>query len=519
MNNKRNPIDSYIPTPNSINGQGLLVGWSLEHNKKKYKSKSVGFVQDTKQKISPETLRPILHNGPGHLMTIATTGAGKGVSCIIPALLRHKGSVVVVDPKGENYAVTARTRKEMGQQVIVLDPFQVTGQSNTDRMNPLDIILKFEGGEIEQCKMLAEMIVITTPNNRDPFWDRKAEELITALLLYLAEMSPSALQNITELRYLLNQSKKEFEHTIKEMTKSKISECKMVAKSLIGTEAKVLASIISTAQSHTNFIAGSLISTATHKTTFDLEDIILGKPLSIYIVIPPDKIDTCSQIIRLWIGTLFNLIMMRNRVPEDRTLFILDEAAQLGHLNLLTKAITLLRGYGLQTWSFWQDLSQLSTLYPNWETLYNNCRIHQNFGITNARFAKNISELTGYPSHHEILKLDNDEMLLQVAGDETVIVQRPNYMTDSLFTNLADPNPFHTRDDEDDLAPQHTQRRYKRRKQRDFTVASETDELKQQLKDAIKYAKNAEDEAKQAKQKLKELTKTYESIDNKDQNK
>ena len=88
--------------------------------------------------------------------------------------------------------------------------------------------------------------------------------------------------------------------------------------------------------------------------------------------------------------------------------------------------------------------SQLSTLCPNWETLYNNCRIHQDFGVTNARFAKQVALLTDYPSHEEILKLDNDEMLLQVAGDEAVIAQRPNYLTDAFFKGQADPNPYHT---------------------------------------------------------------------------
>lgn len=363
MNDKTNPIDSYIPTPETISEEGLLVGWSLEHEKKNNKSKPIGFVTDSKKKESPETLKPILHKGPGHLMTIASTGAGKGVGCIIPALLRHKGPVVVIDPKGENYAVTARTRREMGQKVILLDPFQVTGESETDQLNPLDIILKFEGGEIEQSKMLAEMIIVPSQHRTvDPFWDKRAEQFITALLLDISANAPPALQNLTELRYLLNQSRSDFETTVKIMAKSKIPECKMVAQAITGTEPKVLASIISTAQYHTDFMAGSLITAATSRTTFDIEDVILGKPLSIYIVIPPDKIDTSSQLIRLWVGTLLNLIMMRSHTPEDRTLFILYEAAQLGHMSLLTKSITLLRGYGLQTWSFWQDLSQLSTL-------------------------------------------------------------------------------------------------------------------------------------------------------------
>lgn len=79
-------------------------------------------------------------------MTIASTGAGKGVGCIIPALLRQKGPVVVIDPKGGNYAVTARAMREMGQQVVLLDPFKFTGVEKTDSLNPLDMILNFEGG-------------------------------------------------------------------------------------------------------------------------------------------------------------------------------------------------------------------------------------------------------------------------------------------------------------------------------------------------------------------------------------
>src|SRR3546814_14619691 len=56
--------------------------------------------------------------------------------------------------------------------------------------------------------------------------------------------------------------------------------------------------------------------------------------------------------------------MRRRARPEASTLFVLDEAAQLGTFNELRQAVTLLRGYGLQTWSFWQDASQLSIPNP-----------------------------------------------------------------------------------------------------------------------------------------------------------
>ncbi len=511
MNANTPPPDNYIPTPETIDDDGLLVGWSLEHEKHRTRP---GFLSSNDQQ-QPERLQPILYKDAGHLMTIASTGAGKGVGCIIPALLRHQGPVVVIDPKGENYAVTARARREMGQQVVLLDPFNVV-ENEPDYFNPLDLIINFEGAEIEQCKMLAEMIVIPNPDSKDPFWDQMAEQLIAGLLLYIAASSPPALKNLAELRFILNQSLKDLDFTLKDMLKTKIPEVMTTARAIYGMESKVRASVLSVAQYHTNFMAGNLISAATARTSFELEDVIEGKPLSIYLVIPPDKLDTSSQLIRLWIGSLLNLILMRSSAPRQRTLFILDEAAQMGPLSLLTKAITLLRGYGLQTWSFWQDLSQLQSLYPNWETLYNNCRVHQNFGITNAHFAKKIALITDYIDYQEILKLDNDEMLLQIAGDETVIAQLPNYLTDAVFKGKADENPFHTREDEEALTPQRAQRRYKRRKKEPFIKMTETEALKQELKEAIAAARKATEEAQQAKKELEQLSKKREDFDEKE---
>src|SRR5579863_3153589 len=72
-----------------------------------------------------------------HLMTIAGSRAGKGVSTIIPNLIEYPGSVLVIDPKGENAQVTANRRERgssnvkdfLGQRVVVLDPFGVSGRS------------------------------------------------------------------------------------------------------------------------------------------------------------------------------------------------------------------------------------------------------------------------------------------------------------------------------------------------------------------------------------------------------
>ena len=49
-------------------------------------------------------------NDDRHVMTIAGSRAGKGVSLIVPNLLLYEGSALVIDPKGENARITAGRR-------------------------------------------------------------------------------------------------------------------------------------------------------------------------------------------------------------------------------------------------------------------------------------------------------------------------------------------------------------------------------------------------------------------------
>ena len=148
--------DAKLPT--KLSPDGLLIGYSLEADKHR---PVMGFqfgeaIEDEDR--DDDMLEPVLHTGDGHLITLARTGAGKGVGCIIPALLRYPGPAIVIDPKGENYQVTARRRRELGQKVLLLDPFGVTGEE-TGALNPLDLIDHRSPEAVDSAAQLAELIV------------------------------------------------------------------------------------------------------------------------------------------------------------------------------------------------------------------------------------------------------------------------------------------------------------------------------------------------------------------------
>jgi len=190
-----------------------------------------------------------------------------------------------------------------------------------------------------------------------------------------------------------------------------------------------------------NGLGSAEVAATLKASTFRLQDVVEGRPLSIFIVIPPHKLESHRGLLRLWVGTLLTAVIRRKRIPPQRTLFLIDECAQLGTLPALRQAVTLLRGAGLQVWSVWQDLSQLRMHYPlDWQTMVNNSAVLQVFGINNNLMAKEWSELLG-KDPAELLRLAPDQAALCMHGQGTRICRRPDYLADRAFAGLYDANP------------------------------------------------------------------------------
>jgi len=106
----------------------------------------------------------------------------------------------------------------------------------------------------------------------------------------------------------------------------------------------------------------------------------------------------------------------------------------------LRQAITLLRGSGLITWTFWQDSSQLRQLYPNdWQTIVNNSGVLQVFGMTNHSMAKEWGELMGLPPE-ALDQLAREDAAVLRQGHGSLVCRRPDYLTDRPFAGLYDAN-------------------------------------------------------------------------------
>ena len=168
---------------------------------------------------------------------------------------------------------------------------------------------------------------------------------------------------------------------------------------------------------------------------------------------PPEKLTSHRCLLRVWVGVLLTTIMRRKRIPKQRTLFVLDEAAQLGTFDPLVSATTLLRGFGLQLVMVWQDLAQIKSRYPaDWATIVNNSAALLSFGFGHYHAAKEYAEVMGLEPG-QLASLKPEEAVLAIRGDGTRKISRANYLREPQFDGMFDPNPYFAEEPEMNVEP------------------------------------------------------------------
>ena len=89
---------------------------------------------------------------------------------------------------------------------------------------------------------------------------------------------------------------------------------------------------------------------ATDRSSFSLQDGIDGQPMTIHLIIPPNKLGSHRSLLCFWLGVMLMALMLRREPPPQRTLLIVDEAALLGTMHVLQQTVTLYRGCSVQAW-------------------------------------------------------------------------------------------------------------------------------------------------------------------------
>ncbi len=332
-----------------------------------------------------------------HLATFSPAGGGKGVAALIPNLLSYKGNCVVVDPKGELFQATAKhRRKKFGHKIIRLDPFGVCGPGG-DTLNPYDYIDEKADDFLDQCRDLANMVVIRQQDEKEPHWNDSAEANATAFSAFVCGCEPDRAKRHLGTMRKLSSSRGTYAKAVEVMQQTDACQGVIAAAggSLTWFDGDELGSVQTTFARHTNFIDSPVVIRNTSTSSFDPLILRTGKA-DIFLILPHDRLQSLSRLQRLWIGTIMRRITRGKPSEKNPVLWLLDEMAHIGHMHAIEDAVTLMRGMGVRLWFIFQSLGQLKTCFgEKAPAVLDNIGTQQYFGINSYETAEEISKRIG----------------------------------------------------------------------------------------------------------------------------
>jgi type IV secretion system protein VirD4 len=411
-----------------------------------------------------------------HLCTLAPTRSGKGVAAIIPNLLTYPGSAIVIDPKGEAAAITARRRREMGQAVYIVDPFGITGAQSA-RFNPLANLTGESPDLVEDAAILAQALVPESQGD-DNHWLNEGRALLAGLILHVATTEPTAMRHLGQVRKLLTQPPAPFAAMLATMAESQAASglVARAAARIMQKSEREKSSVLSTAQAQTHILDSPRLAQNMAASDFNFGD-LKAQGATVYIVLPADKLVAFGRWLRLVVSQAIVELVRKSGRPKRPVLFILDEFAALGYLEPVETAMGLLAGYGVQLWPILQDLSQLRDLYPHrWPTFLGNAGVVQAFGCAETTTAEWLSSRLGNRTvatrqqsmsgaavggvgmdHYsqsvgvvsrplltpdELMRLPAESEILLMPGHAPALVGKLAYFRDKEYAGLFDANPW-----------------------------------------------------------------------------
>lgn len=305
--------------------------------------------------------------GSEFTLLAAPTRTGKGVSFVIPNLLTFPESAVVLDIKGENYALTSAFRRQhLQNEVFVFNPFA----EKTHRWNPLSYVSSNPDFRVNDLLALATLLY--PDSEKDPFWPSSARNLFVGLGLLVLE-SVELPKTIGEILRQASGKGRDVSEYLKSIiayhqdSGSRLSStCTDALHRFLNNSETVLKGILATLVAPLAPWSNPVVDKATSADDFDLRD-VRRKRMTIYLHIPAGEVLQASFVVNLFFSQLINEnvkeLPEHNPALNHQCLLMLDEFTAMGKVPIIAKGVGYMAGYNLRLAIIIQDRSQLEATY------------------------------------------------------------------------------------------------------------------------------------------------------------
>ena len=327
-------------------------------------------------------------------------GSFKTQSYIIPNVLHEKEcSIVVTDPKGEVYEMTAEIKRKQGYEVHVIN---FNDMRYSDKYNCFDYVRKDRDATTVANTLVAAK---NNPKNKD-IWYNAQLSLLKALILYSKYKMQPKYRNMTGVLNFLQEFDPEADETgISDLDEQFMKLAKThparraydlgFKKAVEKTRSSIIISLLTTIGDYVD----KEVAAFTESSDFYVGDIGIKK-IALYVIIPVMD-STWEGLINLFFNQTFQELYAvgakhNTKLPQP-VIFYLDEFPNLGRFDDYEKFLATCRGYGIACCTVLQNITQLQDKYgkEQAESIIGNCGVKLCLGNVNNTTAEYFSKLIG----------------------------------------------------------------------------------------------------------------------------
>lgn len=352
-----------------------------------------------------------------HFVSMAKTGAGKGVGVIIPNLLVHPNSIFSIEIGGNTLKHTINFRRELlEQKTFVFDPHGITGEKCA-HFNILDTLEPYPEDPDKDC-FEADVAEIVSSIMQDSTGKRASEvyfdvnpgNLLKALIIY-AKTSPMVREEDRNLPYVADllslygsPAWNELMFVLSQDSSPRFKRFFNPVGNFYNNKDSNITrdGVVTTASGWMEFARDSAFAKMMRSSDFQLSNLRNDK-ISIYVVMKDaKKFITYNAWMRLMIERAIDACPNfgdggKDFRYGDRILFMIDEFTQLGKLSCVEEGMQTVRQKGITIWTAFQDYSRLKEVYGEnvADSFLGAAACIQAFGVGSKATAEYISERAG----------------------------------------------------------------------------------------------------------------------------
>ena len=390
---------------------------------------------------------------PAHTLIIGTTGSGKTTTFISPTIqilanTKSKPSMLISDPKGELYALHAKSLLKRGYDVKILDlrnpycsirwnplekPFEMYQEmlslDNKVSVNEeegyyifenkiyydkdeLNAVIQVKKQELfdEVYEDLNDICSVLCPvkNKSEPIWESGAKNFILAITLAMLEDSENPNNEMTKEKFnffnimkIATNTQNDCEDLMEYFKhRSPISKSVSLSKQVLDASDKTRGSYLSTIFDKLSMFSDMSICSLTSANEIDFAE-ISTKPTALFLQIPDEK-ETRHTLAAMVILQAYKALVAKANTYPDLSLprsvyFLLDEFGNLPQVHKLEQMITVGRSRKIWLALVIQSYAQLAKVYDekSADIIKSNCNIQIFIGTTDQKTIEEFSKKCG----------------------------------------------------------------------------------------------------------------------------